>query len=117
MKFLTPIIFLSLFYSCNSNNNEPCEWEENKFYARVDSVEYIGNNNTGDSLFTVWVGFNAGSLAIDLQDLGKLRDIEFTKEKIVSNQAFVGNSYSGLINDVVKGTCETPLISFDQKRR
>jgi len=117
MKFEAIFIILLVFFGCSSNNNEPCEWEENKFYAEVDSIQHSGKNENGDSTFIIWVSFTSGSLSNELQDLGKLRDIEFTREKINSNKALIGNSYSGLINDVIKGNCESPIISFDQKRR
>lgn len=113
------IFLLAVFLSsaCSTNNDGPCEWNSAEFSALVVNHEFEKINNKGDSVFIVWVDFSSGSLNSELQNLGQLRNVEFTREKINLNQAFKGNSYTGLINDIKEGNCESPIISFNQKLR
>ncbi|MGB0403870.1 MAG: hypothetical protein ACPGEG_07205 [Salibacteraceae bacterium] len=116
-SIITTCVITFIVSSCSSNQDGPCEWNIAEFSALVTEYEFEKINQAGDSVFIVWVDFSSGSLNNELQDLGKLRNVEFTREKIRKNQAFKGNSYTGLINDLKEGNCESPIISFNQKLR
>lgn len=117
-SIVVPMLLLSsILISCGGSGDEPCDWYQSPFYAKVERYEFDKLNAEGDSVFIVWVDFSSGSLNKELQDLGKLRDVEFTREKIKANQAFLGNSFTGIISDVKSGNCTSPLVSFDQKLR
>ena len=115
IKYFAAALAVIALCSCDSNSDGPCEWYESPFYAKVEKIEFLELNDQGDSLFTIWVDFSAGTLSDELQDLGKLKGIDFTREKIVQNKAQVGLSYTGTINDIKSGSCESPMVSFDQK--
>ena|GEM_PF-3533827 len=117
MKWLVLFLSVITISACGGSSEAPCEWTQNKFYATVHSHEFNGEIVEGDSIFTVWVEFSSGSLSREMQDLGKLRNTQFTKDKIKANQAFKGNSFTGLINETEDGNCDSPIISFDQKLR
>lgn len=115
-KDIVTICLCLALLSCSTGNSEgPCEWDERKFSATVTSIDFLELNNEGDSLFTVMMDFDAGSLSEEEQDLGKLRNMEITKQKIKENRIKVNAIYTGKINDLLSGNCQTPIVAFDQK--
>lgn len=104
--------------SCNNGEeNSACEWHNRKFKATIKKIELNTPIQNGDSIYTIWVAFNAGSLSNELQDLGKLRNTAFTSATLRKNQLEVGRIYTGQINDLKSGNCTTPVLSFDQRIR
>lgn len=108
------ILTILISFSCSNSSDQPCDYIISDYEALVTRVDFKEMNDNGDSTFTVWVSFSSGSLNTEDQDWGAIRGIEFTRESIVRNQAFIGNSYTGTISDRTSGTCETPRLSFNQ---
>ena len=107
-----------LFFGCgNSNSNGACDWHVRKFSATVTDISFDKLNTKGDSLFSVKMMFDAGSLSEKEQDLGKLRGFEITKEKLLKNKLIVNATYTGKVSDLKSGNCETPVVAFDQRLR
>lgn len=105
-----------LVFGCNnSNSNGACDWHVRKFSATVSTISFDKLNSTGDSTFSVMMMFDAGSLSENDQDLGKLRNIEITREKLIQNKLKVNATYTGKISDLKSGNCETPIVAFDQR--
>ena len=97
--------------------NGPCDWHVRKFSATVTGISFDKLNTQGDSLFSVKLMFDAGSVSEKEQDLGKLRNFEITREKLSQNKLRVNATYTGKISDLKSGDCETPIIAFDQRLR
>jgi|TARA_B110000879_G_scaffold115991_1_gene154282 hypothetical protein len=107
-----------LFIGCgNSNSNGACDWHVRKFSATVINISFDNLNTKGDSVFSVKMMFDAGSLSEKDQDLGKLRGFDITREKLIQNKLKVNSTYTGKINDLKSGNCETPIVAFDQRLR
>ncbi len=119
MKLFTPLLLiLFIAPSCsNSNSNGPCEWHERKFRATVTSVKFDKLNEAGDSTFAVIMEFDAGSLSEEPQNLAKLKNYELTSERMKKNKIKEGLTYTGKINDLKAGNCETPIVAFDQRMK
>lgn len=99
--------------ACSNSNSAPCDWEESTFYAKIEKVEYKELNQNGDSVYTVWASFNAGSLHGELHDLGALKGIEYTNKNLGKFRIKIGHKFKGVINDLKSGNCKSPIISFE----
>ncbi len=117
MKFIGALILTLSIISCadNPSESEPCDWYQSKFSATVTSIEFKEINGNNDSTFTVLLDFTAGSLSNELQDLGEIKNMEITKEKIKKNRIAINATYTGTISDLKSGDCKTPIVAFDQR--
>ena len=107
----------SLVQGC-SNKQGPCEWhDQEKFLAEIKEVTFLDFNESGDSLFTVILQLDRGSLSDKPFDLGKFKKIAITRDFVSRNKIQVGYSFTGRITDLKSGNCETPVVAFDQKLR
>ena len=118
MKKIYLAFFSAFLLSCsNADVNGPCDWHVRKFSATVTGISFDKLNTQGDSLFSVKLMFDGGSVSEKEQDLGKLRNFEITREKLSQNKLRVNATYTGKISDLKSGDCETPIIAFDQRLR
>ncbi len=116
---LLGLAWASLFYfsSCNSEQSGPCEWAVSRVEAEVIAINPQGTNQEGDSLFQVLVKFDGSSYSNETQDLGELRDINFTRELLTKNRIRLGNRYKSTVSETTSGNCQSPILSFDAKLR
>ena len=95
----------------------PCEWYEEKFEAQIGPIEFKEFSENNDSLFSVQLIFNTGSVSDEVQELGQIKKMTIDREFIQRNKLKEGLKLTGKISDVKSGNCESPIIAFEQKLR
>lgn len=95
-----------------------CEWyPEERFEAEIAEINFSSINETGDSLFTVLLKVDRGSISDSPFDLGKFKKTPITREFLNRNKIKQGFYLTGKITDIKAGKCEAPIVAFDQKLR
>lgn len=107
-------LWLLLIAGCNQPSG-PCDWHIQRVEAKVIAIEPYQQNAAGDSLYHVVVEFDGSIYAEKKHDLGDLRDFEFTKASLKTNNIRLGNIYKATVSEVKTGNCKSPVLSFDSK--
>ncbi|MDP4662913.1 MAG: hypothetical protein NWQ55_03495 [Salibacteraceae bacterium] len=66
-----------------------------------------------DGTIQVILDFDASSLALEDQDLGKLKDMKVDHDFLVRNNIEIGNKYSVTVSEITKGDCTPMFVSFN----
>ncbi len=103
------LAFIS-FTSCQSSSDKGGDC----FYNYVDThAEVIEMKPAADGSIQVILDFDASSLALEDQDLGKLKDMKVDHDFLVKNNIEIGNKYSVTVSEITKGDCTPMFVSFN----
>ncbi|MDP4685866.1 MAG: hypothetical protein NWR83_05695 [Salibacteraceae bacterium] len=103
------LAFIS-FTSCKSSSDKGGDC----FYNYVDTyAKVIEMKPAADGTIQVILDFDASSLALEDQDLGKLKDMKVDHDFLVRNNIEIGNKYSVTVSEITKGDCTPMFVSFN----
>lgn len=92
----------------SSQKGEDCIYETVDTYAEV-----IDMKPAADGKILVILDFDASSLALEDQELGKLKDLKIDHDFLVRNNIELKNKYSVTVSEITKGDCTPIFVSFN----
>lgn len=106
----TSTILLFLVAACDSQQSGKASSE--CYYETVETIAEVIDmkpHPDGDGRIAVIMDFKASVLALEDQELGKLRDAKIDHDYLERNGIEMGNKYEVTVSELTRGDCDTKL--------